>query len=52
MFGLWLVGLHAAALRVVSRFTVRGAWTAAVVLTIVFMGVPAVLGRLVQGMFS
>ena len=31
MFGLWLVGLHAATLRIVSGLTTCGAWTAAAV---------------------
>ena len=52
MFGLWLVGLHAAALRVVSGLTTRGAWTAAAVMALVFMGVPLAAGQVIQSLVS
>ncbi len=51
MFGLWLVGLHAAALRVVSGLTTRGAWTAAAVMALVFIGLPPALGQAVRQLF-
>lgn len=36
-FGLWLVALQACALRVISRFTVGGAWAAGIALALVFV---------------
>ena len=39
-FGLWLAALQAAALRVVSGFSVGGAWAAGILLAALFVGVP------------
>lgn len=44
-FGLWLVALQATALRVVSGFTVGGAWTAGIVLGSVFVVIPWAIQR-------
>ena len=52
MFGPWLVGLHAAGLRVVSGLTTRGAWIAAMAMALVFIGVPLAAGQGVQSLFS
>lgn len=49
MAGLWLVALHAVALRVVSGFTVGGTLAAGVVLAILYMGVPVAVRAAVQG---
>ena len=45
-FGLWLVGLQATALRVVSGFSVRGAWAAGIVLGTLFVALPYVAQRI------
>lgn len=39
-FGLWLAALQAAALRVVSGFSVGGAWAAGILLAALFVGIP------------
>ena len=39
-FGLWLAALQAAALRVVSGFSVGGAWAAGILLAVLFVGIP------------
>ena len=39
-FGLWLAALQAAALRVVSGFSVGGAWAAGILLAVLFVGLP------------
>ena len=44
-FGLWLASLQACALRVVSGFSVAGAWAAAVVLGLAFAVLPWVVQR-------
>ena len=44
-FGLWLVALQACALRVVSSFTVGGAWAAGITLALVFVVAPWTLQR-------
>lgn len=44
-FGVWLVALQACALRVVSGFTVRGAWAAGIVLGSVFVVIPWAVQR-------
>lgn len=46
MFGVWLVALHAAALRVASGLSVGGAWAAGIVLAIMFVIGPAAAGFL------
>lgn len=43
--GVWLVALHAMALRVVSGFTVFGAWMAGVIMAVLFVAVPTVVTR-------
>ena len=48
---LWLIALHACALRVVSGLTVGGAWAAGIILAILFMGVPWLAGRFVERLF-
>ena len=48
---LWLIGLHAVALRVVSGLTVGGAWAAGITLATVFVGGPWVIGTIVQRFF-
>ena len=51
LWGVWLIGLHAAALHVVSGFSPAGAWGAGVALCALFFGVPA-LGGLLPGILS
>lgn len=51
MAGVWLIALHACALRVVSGLTTGGTWAAGIVLAVVFIGVPAAVGAAVQRMF-
>lgn len=51
MAGVWLIALHACALRVVSGLTVGGTWAAGIVLAVLFIGAPAVGGAVVQRMF-
>ena len=48
---LWLIALHACALRVVSGLTVGGAWAAGIILAILFMGVPWLAGRFAERLF-
>ncbi|MXY16238.1 MAG: hypothetical protein F4Y57_04370 [Acidobacteria bacterium] len=45
-FGLWLAALQAAALRVVSGFSVGGAWAAGILLTVLFVVTPYVLPQI------
>ena len=45
-FWCWLVALQAAALRVVSGFSVGGAWAAGILLAILFVGIPYAGGLL------
>lgn len=42
-FWCWLVALQAAALRVVSGFSVGGAWAAGITLAVLFVGIPSVV---------
>ena len=42
-FWCWLVALQAAALRVVSGFSVGGAWAAGIMLAVLFVGIPSVV---------
>ena len=51
MAGVWLIALHACALRVVSGLTTGGTWAAGIVLAILFIGAPAAVGAAVQRMF-
>ena len=51
MFGVWLVALNACALRVVGNLTTGGTWAAAIVLGIVFLGVPLAMGQIAQRLF-
>lgn len=51
MAGVWLIALHAVALRVVSGLTVGGTWTAGLVLAVLFLGAPAAIGEAVERMF-
>ena len=51
MAGLWLIALHACALRVVSGLTVGGTWAAGIVLAMLFIGAPAAVGVAVQRLF-
>lgn len=51
MAGLWLIALHACALRVVSGLTTGGTWAAGIVLAVLFIGAPAAVGAALQGMF-
>lgn len=44
-FSLWVVVLHAVALRVVSGFSVRGAWVVGILLGSVFVAVPWAIQR-------
>ena len=46
--GIWLVGLHATVLKVVSGFTTGGTWAAGFAMGGVFLGIPAVLQAVVQ----
>ena len=46
LFGLWLVGLHAVALRVVSRFSVGGTWAAGIALGALFVGTPLAMSAM------
>lgn len=39
-FGLWLVVLQAAALRVVSGFSVGGTWASGILMAVLFVGLP------------
>ena len=45
-FGMWLVALQAAALRVVSGFSVPGAWAAGILLATLFVVIPYVAQRM------
>ena len=45
-FGIWLVALQATALRVVSGFSVRGAWAAGILLAVLFVVAPYALPQL------
>lgn len=51
MAGVWLIALHAVALRVVSGLSVGGTWAAGIVLAILFIGAPAAVGAVVQRLF-
>lgn len=51
MASVWLIALHACALRVVSGLTVGGTWAAGIVLALLFIGAPAAVGAAVQRMF-
>ena len=51
MAGVWLIALHACALRVVSGLTTGGTWAAGLVLAVLFIGAPAAVGAAVQRMF-
>ena len=51
MAGVWLIALHACALRVVSGLTTGGTWAAGIVLAVLFIGAPAVVGAVAQRMF-
>ena len=51
MAGVWLIALHACALRVVSGLTTGGTWGAGIVLAVLFIGAPAAVGAVVQRMF-
>lgn len=51
MASIWLIALHAVALRVVSGLTVAGTWATGIVLAVLFLGAPAALGAMVQRMF-
>ena len=46
--GLWLVGLHAVALRVVSGFSVGATWGAFITLAALFVGIPWMFRLAVQ----
>lgn len=52
---LWLVGLHACTLRVVSGLGARGTWAAGIILAILFLGVPwmaaPLVGQAMEGLF-
>lgn len=48
---LWLVGLHACTLRVVSGLTVGGTWAAGIILAILFLGVPWLAGQVAERLF-
>ena len=45
-FGLWMAALQAAALRVVSGFSVGGAWAAGILLAVLFVGIPYAVQQL------
>lgn len=51
MTGVWLIALHACALRVVSGLTTGGTWAAGIVLAVLFIGVPAAVGVVAQRVF-
>lgn len=51
LWGVWLLGLHAAALHVVAGFTVAGTWAAGLVLCALFYGLPRLGGVLLGGIF-
>lgn len=51
LWGLWLIGLHAAVLRVAAGFTVAGAWAAGVVLCAIFFGFPLLAAALPRIIF-
>lgn len=51
MAGIWLIALHAVALRVVSGLTVGGTWAAGIVLLVLFIGAPMAVGVAVEWMF-
>ena len=48
---LWLVGLHACTLRVVSGLTVGGTWAVGIILAILFLGVPWLVGQVAERLF-
>ena len=49
---LWLIGLHARTLRVVSGLSTGGTWAAGIVLTVVFLGVPWFASEVMERLFS
>ena len=48
---IWLIGLHACTLRVVSGLSVGATWMAAIALVFLFIGVPLAIARVVQELF-
>lgn len=48
---IWLIGLHACTLRVVSGLSAGGTWAAGIVLAVVFLGVPWFAGQVMGRLF-